>query len=113
MKKALLIISAMFITQFSLAKHITIVVRGNQPRPTGDTEVTTHGATLSDTLIVTPAKDASLLNITLKDANDNIYQSYCVPATCNDILSVISPSLPTGLMLEIRDDKGYIYREFD
>lgn len=110
MRKTVLFVLWLIACGIVMAKDYVIVIKGQDGPIIGQTEVTSMH---NDTLRVFPSKDAATISITLKDANDNIYQSYCVPATCNDILSVISPSLPTGLMLEIRDDKGYIYREFD
>lgn len=113
MKKLLLVFTSLMLTQIAMSKNITIVIRGTNPPDKTNTEVTSHSNGVTDTLVVSPSKKATAIYVYLKDTNENVYQSYCVPATCNDILSVISPSLPTGLMLEIRDDKGYIYREFD
>jgi len=101
------------VVQFSSAKNITIKIKPMRPTNIGNTEVTYTGTAASDTLLVTPGRYVDKIYVYLKDTNENVYQSYCVPATCNDILNVISPSLPTCLMLEIRDDKGYIYRVLD
>ena len=92
------------------AKDITIVIRGITPTSGDNTEVITLGMT--DTLEVSPAVDATAIYVSLMDMQGTIYQQHCVPATCNDLLNVISPILPNGFMLEIRDDRGYIYRTF-
>lgn len=108
MKKKLLFLVGLFITQLSIAREIVVVIRGTNSNPPIYTEVTG----LTDTLSVTPAVDATAIYVSLMDMQGTIYQQHCVPATCNDLLNVISPILPNGFMLEIRDDRGYIYRTF-
>lgn len=108
MKKKLLIYSFLLSALVVQAKDITIVVRGITPTSGDNTEVITLG--LTDTLEVTPAVNATTIYVSLMDMQGTIYQQHCVPATCNDLLSVISPILPNGFMLEIRDDRGCIYR---
>lgn len=111
MKKRFQILSLLLLAFLLVqAREITIVINTTKPTMPEGTEVTQLGQT--DTLEVTPAVNATTIYVTLMDIQGTIYHQHCVPATCNDLLNVISPILPNGFMLEIRDDRGYIYRTF-
>lgn len=111
MKKNLIILAALFLTQLAMAKDRVIVIIGNEPTNIGNTKVKVDSNVYTDTLTITPAKDVSFIYVTLRDASDNIVESYCSPAYYNDCFTIISPTLPYGYTLEIKDDKGAVYRE--
>lgn len=112
MKKTFLILAVALMAQFAQAEDITVVIRGNTPVENTESQLPTQVTDNLDTLVVTPAQDASLIYISVKKMNGQVTQYHCVPATCNDLLNVIAPVLPEGYLLEIRDDKGYIYQDF-
>ncbi len=108
MKRSFLLIAVLFLTQFSFAKNVTVVIRGSQPVHTGSTVV----AREADTLSVTPSVHATTICVRLKDAHGAIAQQYVVSATSDDLLNIVVPALPQGSLLEVRDDREYVYLEF-
>lgn len=111
MKKNLFILAALFITQLAQAKDYVFVIKGYTPTNTGKTIVREENGSVTDTLVVTPARDTEFIYVTLKDASGNVIESYWSAARFDDCFTIISPTLPTGYILEVRDDKGMVYRE--
>ena len=111
MKKNCLIVTALFIAQLVFAKEITIIVRGTANTHT-NTQVTPLEGNLCDTLIVDPAINATAIYLSLKDVQGNVHQQCCLPATSYDILNFDPSTLPTGYMLEIADDRGFVFSTF-
>ncbi|MCR4916004.1 MAG: hypothetical protein K6A96_09645 [Prevotella sp.] len=107
MKKKIVIVAALFAALLVQAREITVVVRGTFTPNTGSTEVTRE----TDTLTVIPGRGVENIFITLRDSCGHVAEYYCVPAGWEDILNVVSPSLPDAYTLEIRDDKGVVYTE--
>ena len=110
MKKKWLMIAVLFTALLVQAREITIVVRGTHTSNTGSTEVITREP---DTLSVIPGRGVENIYVTLRDSCGHVVEYYCVPATWEDCLSVVSPSLPNSYTLEIRDDRGVIYTKED
>jgi len=110
MKKFYFIIAVLMFALFVHAKNITIAIRGITPSLPTMTEVTPLG--MSDTLEVTPAINATAIYLSLTNMQGTVHQLYCIPATSNDILSFDPSTLPTGYMLEIADDRGFVFRTF-
>ena len=104
------LVAALLMTMLVQAKDRTIVVRAADVLEKGKTVVTSAGL---DTLYVSPGEDVSFLYITLKDVRDNELYQLFVPASFTDNFTIISPELPEGYFLEVRDDKGYIYEEYN
>ena len=100
---------------YASAKDHVIVVRAQDGTLPSKTEVsTTGGGISSDTLTVRPALDASIIYVCLKDTDGTVLDSHQCSATWNDQITIIAPSnLPNGYFIEVRDDKGTIYREFN
>ena len=111
MKKKILLVAVLLVGLLAQAREITLVVKGTNTSSTGSTEVTTKGTSFSDTLTVVPGKDVENIFITLRDGTGQVREYYCVPAGWEDMLRVITPSLPNSYILEIRDDSGVIYTE--
>ena len=110
MKKSLLALS-LFVAMLVQANDHTIVVRGDKPSQTDNTIVTGKG---NDTLTVRPAVDASVIIVTLKDPDGTVLDERQCAATWNDQVTIIAPAaMPHGYFLEVRDDKGFLYREFN
>jgi len=112
MKRKLLIFAAVFFALCAQAKNKTIVVKGARPA-IGETEIIVEKSGPTDTLTVVPARDASVITVNLKTLSGNVIQQYTLAATCEDIVDIISPELPEGYFLEVRDDNGVIYTDFE
>lgn len=109
MKKHLLVFASLLFAVITQAKELSIHIKGIRNANTGTTEVNTKPG-LTDTLTVKPGKDVSIIYISLTDERGEIYDYRCVSATYDDRISLITPSLPEGYVLNIYDDKGYVYR---
>ena len=94
------------------AGNHTIVVRGDVPVESGKTEVSVTDS-CSDTLVVTPALDVTYIEVTVKDAEGEVVQQNFIPATVPSTTNVNTPVLPDGCILEIRDDNGMVYSEYE
>ncbi len=91
------------------AKEYVVVLKGEKPASIGNTEVVSRESGLTDTLTVKPGKDVSTIYICLTDERGETYDYRCVSASYDDRISLITPSLPEGYVLNIYDDKGYVY----
>ena len=94
------------------AGNHTIVVRGDVPVESGKTEVSVTDS-CSDTLVVTPALDVTYIEVNIKDSEGEILQQEVLPATVPSTTHVNTPVLPDGCILEIRDDNGMVYSEYE
>lgn len=110
MKKKIVIVAALLAALFTQAREIKVVLKGISESTTGETEVITREP---DTLSVIPGRGVENIYVTLRDSCGQVMEYYCVPATWEDCLSVVSPALPNSYTLEIRDDRGVIYTKND
>lgn len=110
MKKNFLVTAVLLSALIAQAKNITVAIKGFKPNLPVMTEVTPLG--MSDTLEVTPAVNATVIYLSVKDLQQNVHQLCCLPAKSNDILTFDPSALPTGYMLEIADDRGFVFSTF-
>ena len=116
MKKGLLIIAGLFTAMGMLSKDHTIVIKSSTDGMTVGTTVIPGGGhtPTSDTLTVRPAVDASIIIVALKHPDGTVLDERQCAATWNDQVTIIAPAaLPHGYFLEVRDDRGFLYREFN
>lgn len=109
MKKKLLLLATLLTSMFAQAKDYSIEIKGTEVLPPGNTVVVPDGYGEVDTLTVLPAIDAIEIYVLLKDSDGNVLQMCCIPAKSNDRIDIFSASLPNNFILEIRDDKGFVY----
>lgn len=112
MKRTSLLLSTMLIAQFLLAKDHVIVIKAGTPSNPQATEVKTDVEDGTETIMVTPASDATVVTATVKDLNGTIVSQNAVPTSVPDSYVLTTPNLPTGTILEIRDNKGIIYSNY-
>jgi len=109
--KKFLIISGLFIATLGQAGNHTIVIQGTSSTNIDKTTVTGQS---NDTLTVRPAVDASIIIVALKHPDGTVLDERQCAATWNDQVTIIAPAaMPHGYFLEVRDDKGFLYREFN
>lgn len=111
MKKKVFCIVALAIALFAQAKNYTIVIRGTRPSNIGQSVVQTKEDPQTDTLTVLPATDVEYIFVSLKNSAGEVVESYVTSARCEDQVSVITPFIPQGYILQIRDDKGLVYED--
>lgn len=108
-KREILLVLIMLFTMYMQAKDRTIVVRGKGVNESIKTVVTSCG---NDTLKVDPGREVEFLSVTLKDFSGNILFFQCVSVCFEDHFTIISPE--SGCyFLEVKDDRGYVYKEID
>jgi hypothetical protein len=94
---------------FAYATDHTVVVKGNTPIQGGNTVVKPE----SDSLVVTPAANVSSIIIKVTDTTGSVLSMQALPANINITVGVQTPTLPTGCILEIHDDNGVVYSEYE
>lgn len=104
--------ASLAIALIAQAKEYVIVLKGTSNTIKSNTEVTSKEG-CSDTLTVIPARNINEITISIRDVYGNVHQAYYMPATIDDRFSIITPTLPDGYMLEVKDDRGTIYTDFD
>ena len=113
MKRTSLLLSTMLIAQFLLAKDHVIVIKAGTPSNPQATEVKTDVEDGTETIMVTPASDATVVTATVKDLNGTIVSQNAVPASAIGAYTLSTPNLLSGTILEIRDDKGIVYTSYN
>ena len=114
MKKTIISMAVLLYALSAKANDHTIVICGTDSKDIDKTVVTSHGGVNSDTLTVRPAVDASIIIVVLKHPDGTVLDERQCAATWNDQVTIIAPAaLPHGYFLEVRDDKGFLYREFN
>lgn len=112
MKKKRVLIVAMLACILCLhAKDIVVHIKGTLQTGNGHTEVTNIPSVFVDTLTVVPGVNTDTITVRLCDMRGEVLESHSVPATFNDHVFVMSPTLPDGCYIEVRDDKGVIYTQ--
>ena len=112
MKKIFLFSAALVTAMLAQAKDITVVVKGTNQTPKGNTEVTSHEGEGSDTITVTPGTGITTITVTLRDL-DGVLISYDVLSASGDYLELSTPQAPGGCLVTLRDDNGVVYMEYD
>lgn len=112
MKKKLMLLLALCFAQMAQAKDYKLVIRNNGTSVKSNTEVKTDLEGETETIMVTPASDATVVTATVKDMNGTIVSQDAVPASVPDSYVLTTPNLPTGTILEIRDNKGIVYSNY-
>ena len=89
------------------ADNHTVVVRGNGPTLSGNTEV----SVTQDSIVVKPAVGVSAITVTVTDVTGEVLSEQVLPAQSNATVNVTTPPPSEGYTLELRDDTGLIYLE--
>lgn len=114
MKKLFVLVAFLLATFVAQAKDHNVVVKGDFSQSGSHTEVSLGGNDAdADTLSVVPAVDASAIYVLIRDVEGNIVEQYTISAKCKNLLTITSPSLPDGYILEIRDDKEVVYKTYE
>ena len=100
----------LLLAMFAQAKNHTIYVRGKGVSDKSKTEVSSLGA---DTLQVSPGQDVREFVVSIKTMQGSILFQQVLVACYEDCYTFIAPDIPNGYYLEVRDDRGYIYKEIE
>lgn len=113
MKKTVLLIAAVLSTMLLQAKNHTIVINGYHPTPKGHTEVAVDPTGNGDIITITPAIDVTTITVTIKDEYGEIVAEDDVPATTEGVYEVTTPETSEGSTIEVSDDNGVVYSDFE
>ncbi|MBQ9637875.1 MAG: hypothetical protein IJV36_08300 [Prevotella sp.] len=91
------------------AKDIKVVIKGHPTTPIGSTEVFVGKNSDADTITVVPGKNATFLTISLKGLDGEVLSSYVLPVGASGAFNIITPELPEGFVLEVKDNNGVVY----
>ena len=103
------IIAFTFLFMFALCATVnsrTIVVKGDQSKPTGSTEVFTENP---DTIIVVPGDKVSGIEINLKDENNSTISQFYLDAQRTSSINLDTPT-HNGNVIEIKDNIGVVFK---
>ena len=111
MKKVKLTVIALMLmaTQFAVAKDIKIVIKGTSESPLLKTEVFTGGKFKNDTITVLPAEDITEIQLSIKTFTGEVIFSDLIPFEVPETYHFITPPMPEGFQLEIKDNNGVVY----
>ena len=113
MKKTVFIIAAMLTAVTALAKDHKIVVKGDSNLSKGNTEVFVDPTGYSDSIIITPATDASNISVTIKSIYGDVLYLFMLPTDETNEVEVNTPDFPEGYVIEIEDNSGVVYSEIE
>ncbi len=113
MKKKVLFIAAVLMAMFAQAKNHTIVVRTDAMHAKGNTEVKVDPTGNGEVLTITPAIDVTTITVTIKDEYGEIVAEDDVPATTEGVYEVTTPETSEGSTIEVSDDNGVVYSDFE
>ena len=113
MKRNLITMTILLFAELNYANNHNIVIRGSLQEPDKQkTEVKVEGIT-GDSIVVEPSKDVQHITIELKDELGTILYLRAFPSYFNTSVNVPSPNQQGNYLLEIRDDNGVVYTEYD
>lgn len=109
-KKNLIVTAALLAAvQFGQAKDYKVVIRPIPGTTVSKTEIFVGKNNDADTITVVPGKNATFLTISLKGLDGEVLSSYVLPVGASGAFNIITPELPEGFLLEIKDNNGVVY----
>lgn len=111
MKKAKTLIIAAMLTVASLAqaKDYHVVIKGKGEIKIPRTEVFVGGNIKQDTITVVPAENVTEIQLSIKTLAGEIIFSDLIPFVVPETYHFITPPMPEGFLLEIKDNNGVVY----
>lgn len=95
--------------QLIWAKDIKVVIKTTGTKPIGETEVFVGRDNEVDTVTVVPGNSVTNLIVSLKRFDGETLSSFFLPVDTPDVLNIITPHMPEGFLLEIKDNNGVVY----
>jgi len=101
------------IQQQLFAKDYKLVVRDQEKPCTGNTEIHISPDDNTATIVVKPATDVTDIIVKVKDVDGTIVSQSNVPAFVSGTYTLSVPSLSSGTLVEISDNKGIVYTSYE
>jgi len=112
MKKQILFVSAILTAVFVQAKENTIVINTHSELSKGKTEVKVEDSPTGDVITITPAEESTTITITVKNEYGEVISENDIPATTDGVYEVTTPENNEGGTIEVSDDNGLVYSDF-
>ncbi len=110
--KTLIVAAMLTVALLAQAKEYHLVVKPSSGKPPGfggNTEIFIGGNTQRDTITVLPAEDITEIQLSIKTLAGEVIFSNLIPFETTETLSIITPHMPEGFLLEIKDNNGVVY----
>lgn len=110
--KTLLIAAMLAVASLAQAKDYHVVIRSKE-KPIGFTEVVVNDKFKSDTITVIPADNVTEIHLSIKTLAGEVIFCRVIPFEIPESLNIITPHMPEGFLLEIKDNNGVIYTSIE
>ena len=110
--KTFIIAAMLTLASLAQAKVYHLVVKPSSGKPPGfggNTEVVIGGNTQRDTITVLPAEDITEIQLSIKTFTGEVIFSDLIPFEVPETYHFITPPMPEGFLLEIKDNNGTVY----
>ena len=111
-EKANFFVSAILTAVFVQAKENTIVINTHSELSKGNTEVKVEDSPTGDVITITPAEESTTITITVKNEYGEVISENDIPATTDGVYEVTTPENNEGGTIEVSDDNGLVYSDF-
>ena len=112
MKKIPILFVSVLFAQLIWAGNHVIVIKAEPKLPKGSTEIKVDETPTGDVITITPSDETSTITITVKDEYGDVIAENDVPATTDGVYEVTTPENNEGGTIEVSDDNGLVYSDF-
>lgn len=113
MKKTIIAISTLLVVLLAQAKERTIKVNSHGSNVKGKTEVFVDQTNETDSIIITPGTRISDIRVTIKNTLGAVISRYQLPVYGENTIDINTPDLPEGCLIEVEDNTGIVYTNFE
>ena len=113
MKKISILFASVLFAQLIWAGNHVIVIKAEPKLPKGSTEIKVDETPTGDVITITPSDETSTITITVKDEYGDVIAENDVPATTDGVYEVTTPENNEGGVVEVSDDAGVVYSNFE
>ena len=106
--KTFIIAAMLIVASLAQAKEYHLVIR-DKSGPKISTEVFVGGKLNNDTITVLPADNITEIVISVKTLDGEVLLSQSIPFDLPEQFNFITPPMPEGFLLEIKDNNGVVY----
>ena len=107
--KTIIVAAMLAVASLAQAKDYHVSIKAPAGRPVISTEVFIGGNFQGDSITITPAEDITEIQISIKTLDGEMLQSEIIPFNLPEHFHFITPHMPEGFLLEIKDNNGVIY----
>lgn len=111
--KTLLIAAMLAVASLAQAKDYHLVIKGKGEIKTPRTEVFVGDNTQRDTITIHPADNVTEIHLSIKTLAGEVIFSRGIPFDLPEQFNIITPHMPEGFLLEIKDNNGVIYTSIE